>query len=218
MRTRVVVAAAIAVVLGIAAATASASSSRHQASGITVWLQVDAQSGWPDIVAAATQQFQKDHPGVNVNVQYQSWTDHLQKFVIGDRERYFEFLAHIPTLKRRKFTAWLKKALKDGHEVYLVSHKSEASHLDPSVRLREAINQEVSQTRTHVILNLEEVDYIDSTGLGCMVICYTTLQKAGGTLKLLKLNRRNIELLLLTKLSTIFEIPLAGEEFCFVAA
>ena len=77
---------------------------------------------------------------------------------------------------------------------------------EPSVRLREAINQEASQNHNNVILNLEEVDYIDSTGLGCMVICYTTLQKAGGTLKLLKLNRRNIELLLLTKLSTIFEI------------
>lgn len=77
---------------------------------------------------------------------------------------------------------------------------------EPSVHLRESINQEVAQGRTHVILNLEEVDYIDSTGLGCMVICYTTLQKAGGNLKLQKLNRRNIELLLLTKLSTIFEI------------
>ena len=77
---------------------------------------------------------------------------------------------------------------------------------DPSVRLREALSQEVAQNRTNVILDLAEVDYIDSTGLGCMVICYTTLQKAGGTLKLLKLNRRNIELLLLTKLSTIFEI------------
>src|SRR5260370_21066994 len=75
---------------------------------------------------------------------------------------------------------------------------------EPSVRLREAINQEGSQGKTHVILNLEDVDYIDSTGLGCMVICYTTLQKAGSTLKLLKLNRHNIELLLLTKLSTIF--------------
>jgi len=77
---------------------------------------------------------------------------------------------------------------------------------EPSVRLREALNQEVSQARTHVVMNLEDVDYIDSTGLGCMVICYTTLQKAGGTLKLAKLNRRNIELLLLTKLSTIFEL------------
>jgi anti-sigma B factor antagonist len=81
---------------------------------------------------------------------------------------------------------------------------------EPATRIRETINQEVSQGSTKIILNLEDVDYIDSTGLGCMVICYTTLQKAGGTLKLIKLNRRNIELLLLTKLSTIFEI--FGEE------
>jgi anti-sigma B factor antagonist len=50
------------------------------------------------------------------------------------------------------------------------------------------------------------VDYIDSTGLGAMVVCYTTLRKSGGALKLLNLNRRNIELLVLTKLSTVFEI------------
>lgn len=77
---------------------------------------------------------------------------------------------------------------------------------EPSVRMREVINEEVSQGRARIILNLADVDYIDSTGLGSMVICYTTLQKSGGTLKLLKLNKRNIELLLLTKLSTIFEI------------
>jgi N,N'-diacetylchitobiose transport system substrate-binding protein len=47
---------------------------------ITVWLQVDAQSGWPDIVAAANSQFQSAHPGVSVNVQYQTWPTHLQKF------------------------------------------------------------------------------------------------------------------------------------------
>ena len=47
---------------------------------LTVWLQVDAQSGWPDIVAAANNQFKPDHPGWNVIVQYQGWPDHLQKF------------------------------------------------------------------------------------------------------------------------------------------
>jgi anti-sigma B factor antagonist len=77
---------------------------------------------------------------------------------------------------------------------------------EPAVHLREALNQEVAQSIVRVILNLEHVDYIDSTGLGSMVICFTTLQKANGALKLLKLNRRNIELLLLTKLSTVFEI------------
>lgn len=72
--------------------------------------------------------------------------------------------------------------------------------------LREKVNGEVAQGHNQIILNLKEVDYIDSTGLGTMVICYTTLQKAGGNLKLVNLNRRNIELLLLTKLSTVFQI------------
>src|SRR2546429_6087476 len=80
MRLRVVAAAAVAVLLGLVAATASASPQRAQANKLTVWLQVDAQSGWPDVVASATAQFQKDHPGWAVDVQYQNWGDHLQKF------------------------------------------------------------------------------------------------------------------------------------------
>ena len=72
--------------------------------------------------------------------------------------------------------------------------------------LREKVTEEIAQGQNKVILNLKDVDYIDSTGLGTMVICYTTLSKAGGNLKLLHLNRRNIELLLLTKLSTVFQI------------
>jgi len=79
-----------------------------------------------------------------------------------------------------------------------------------ATELREKLNEEVAKGNTKVILNLKEVDYIDSTGLGTMVICYTTIQKAGGSLKLVNLNRRNIELLLLTKLSTVFQI--FGEE------
>jgi anti-sigma B factor antagonist len=57
-----------------------------------------------------------------------------------------------------------------------------------------------------VILNLEGVDYIDSTGLGALVVCFTSLRKLGGKLKLENLNRRNIELLLFTKLTTVFEL------------
>ena len=55
-------------------------SGANKKSSITVWLQVDAQSGWPDLVAAANAQFQRAHPGVNVDVQYQSWPTHLAKF------------------------------------------------------------------------------------------------------------------------------------------
>src|SRR5438309_3376371 len=80
MRTRVFVAVLAAVALGVVAATASASGQKHQANKLTVWLQVDAQSGWPDVVAAANAQFQADHPGYTVDVQYQNWGDHLTKF------------------------------------------------------------------------------------------------------------------------------------------
>ena len=57
-----------------------------------------------------------------------------------------------------------------------------------------------------VVLNLARVDYIDSTGLGALVMCATSMRKSGGNMKLLNLNRRNIELLVMTKLATIFEI------------
>ena len=56
------------------------------------------------------------------------------------------------------------------------------------------------------ILNLGGVDYIDSTGLGALVICATSLRKSEGNVKLLNLNRRHIELLVMTKLATVFEI------------
>jgi anti-sigma B factor antagonist len=77
---------------------------------------------------------------------------------------------------------------------------------EPSSRLREKLTEETSQGARRVILNLQGVEYIDSTGLGSMVICFTSLQKAGGSMKLENLNRRNIELLVLTKLSTVFEV------------
>jgi anti-sigma B factor antagonist len=67
--------------------------------------------------------------------------------------------------------------------------------------------EEVSKTEApKLILNLHGVDYIDSLGLGTMVMCYTRLQKVGGLAKLSQLNRRNLELLLLTKIDTIFEV------------
>jgi N,N'-diacetylchitobiose transport system substrate-binding protein len=80
MRVRIIVAAALAVALGVVAATASATSTRHAANSITVWLQVDAQSGWPEVVAGANQQFEARHPGTKVNVEYQTWGTHLTKF------------------------------------------------------------------------------------------------------------------------------------------
>ena len=72
--------------------------------------------------------------------------------------------------------------------------------------VREALRKVVEAGTTNVILNLAGVDYIDSTGLGTLVICYTTLKKSGGAAKLLNLTRRNLDLLVLTKLTTVFDV------------
>jgi N,N'-diacetylchitobiose transport system substrate-binding protein len=79
MKARIIGAALLVAVLAVAASTATGATKRSTAS-ITVWLQVDAQSGWPGVVAAANAAFQKKHPGVDVNVQYQTWPTHLAKF------------------------------------------------------------------------------------------------------------------------------------------
>jgi anti-sigma B factor antagonist len=77
---------------------------------------------------------------------------------------------------------------------------------DEAATLRDSLRELSAAGRRNFILNLQEVDYIDSTGLGAMVVCFTSVQRLGGRLKLENLNRRNIQLLLLTKLTTIFEI------------
>ena len=72
--------------------------------------------------------------------------------------------------------------------------------------VREKVTAVIATGTVNVLLNLQHVEYIDSTGLGALVICFTSLKKAGGALKLVNPNKRNVELLLLTKLHTIFEV------------
>jgi N,N'-diacetylchitobiose transport system substrate-binding protein len=78
MKARILVVAMLATALAVMASTATGGT-RADAGSITVWLQVDARSGWSDVVASATKTFQAQHPGVEVNVEYQEWTTHLTK-------------------------------------------------------------------------------------------------------------------------------------------
>jgi len=71
--------------------------------------------------------------------------------------------------------------------------------------IRDRVIEELEKGQTRFVMDLADLSYIDSTGLGSLVMCYTTAQKSNGTVKLLNLNKRNIELLYLTKLHTIFE-------------
>jgi N,N'-diacetylchitobiose transport system substrate-binding protein len=80
MNVRVFAAAALVAALAVVAVGASGASGGSTANTLTVWLQNDAQNGWPDLVASVNSQFEKSHPGWSVNVQYQTWPTHLQKF------------------------------------------------------------------------------------------------------------------------------------------
>jgi anti-sigma B factor antagonist len=72
--------------------------------------------------------------------------------------------------------------------------------------LRDEVSALSEAGKRNLVLDMKHVDFIDSTGLGALVICATSLRKQDGNIKLLNLNRRNIELLVMTKLATIFEI------------
>jgi anti-sigma B factor antagonist len=71
--------------------------------------------------------------------------------------------------------------------------------------LRDKVNSLISQGQKKLVLNLAEVPYIDSAGLGEIVRTYTTVSRQGGALKLLSLTKRIQDLLAITKLLTIFE-------------
>lgn len=66
--------------------------------------------------------------------------------------------------------------------------------------------KEVLATSPHIVLNLAEVDYIDSGGLGTLVGLYTSARATGGDIKLANLTRRVGDVLQITKLATVFEL------------
>ena len=72
-------------------------------------------------------------------------------------------------------------------------------------RLRDKVNSLIAQERTGILLNLQDVPYIDSGGLGQLVASYGSVVKKGGSLKLLGVNSRNHDLLSITRLVTLFE-------------
>lgn len=74
------------------------------------------------------------------------------------------------------------------------------------VQLRRKVTELVERNEMKVVLNLEQVPYMDSGGLGEIVRSYTTVKKAGGNLKLLNATKRISDLLTITKLINVFEL------------
>jgi len=75
-----------------------------------------------------------------------------------------------------------------------------------SSALRDSVRDMVSKNQKKILLNLGDVSYIDSSGIGELVSGFTTVTNGGGNLKLLNLNKRVKDLLQITKLYTVFEV------------
>ena len=74
-----------------------------------------------------------------------------------------------------------------------------------SVTLRDGVKEALKNSK-HILLNLKDVDYIDSSGLGELVSAYTSVKNQGGELKLLHLTSKVHDLLQITKLYTVFDV------------
>jgi anti-sigma B factor antagonist len=72
--------------------------------------------------------------------------------------------------------------------------------------LRDTVRKLIAAGKKKIILNLAHVDYIDSSGVGELVSSFTTVQNAGGELKLLALTKKVQDVLYVTKLYTVFDI------------
>ena len=68
-----------------------------------------------------------------------------------------------------------------------------------------SINAAIKENEKQLVLNFAEVPYLDSTGLGEVVRSYTTLKKEGGTVKIANLTNKVKDLMMVTKLITVFE-------------
>jgi len=90
--------------------------------------------------------------------------------------------------------------------ITVLDFKGRISAGPEATALREKVAEVTAAGKRNLVLNLASVDYIDSTGLGALVVCVTGLRRIEGNMKLLNLNRRNIDLLVMTKLDTVFEV------------
>lgn len=100
----------------------------------------------------------------------------------------------------------LQATYRDAGKVTVVDMSGRITLGDGSALLRKTIRQLLDDQRTAILLNLADVDYIDSSGIGELVSGYTAVTNRGGELKLLHLTKKVHDLLQITKLFTVFEV------------
>ena len=90
-------------------------------------------------------------------------------------------------------------------DVVVLDVKGRITLGDGDELLKDKVNSLTNQGQKQILLNLAEVPYVDSAGLGEIVRTYTTVSRHGGSLKLLNLTKGITDLLSITKLLTVFE-------------
>lgn len=90
-------------------------------------------------------------------------------------------------------------------EIMILDLKGKVTLGEGDEVLKDKINSLILQNKKRILLNLADVPYIDSAGLGEIVRTYTTVSRQGGQLKLVNLTKRITDLLMITKLLTVFE-------------
>jgi anti-sigma B factor antagonist len=100
----------------------------------------------------------------------------------------------------------LRATYRDAGVVTVVDIGGRITLGEGSALLRKTIRDLLGEGRTKIVLNLADVNYIDSSGIGELVTAFTTVKKTGGDLKLLHLTKKVHDLLQLTKLFTVFDV------------
>lgn len=89
---------------------------------------------------------------------------------------------------------------------------------EPVEQFRARLEELIRAGQLHIALDMRNVDYIDSSALGCLVMAHTKIARAGGGMAIFGLNEKGLELLVITKLATIFRLAdneLDAVNLCF---
>ena len=100
----------------------------------------------------------------------------------------------------------IKVSTRQVDKVTIVDMSGRITLGEGSSTLREAVRDLLSKGQKKILLNLGDVSYIDSSGIGELVSSFTSVNNQGGQLKLLNLQKKVHDLLQITKLYTVFEV------------
>jgi anti-sigma B factor antagonist len=106
----------------------------------------------------------------------------------------------------RKKESEMKSSIRDVGDIRVIELGGKITIGAGDVKLRELISQAVEDDKNNIVLDLGGVTAIDSSGIGEMVACFTTVTKRGGQLKLMHLSPKITDILQVTQLITVFDV------------